>query len=513
LKFKVSENSFFKNALSRPDGYFFTDDYQRMNDVPPGRSMSDVKYNAAVACWSGDKPVAFISVDNLLTNRPITNEQVEALRLFAGYAGLAIENARHIDHEQGHREMLEKVLQLGKAVTEAADLHTTLARIWESVRKELGFDRVGIFLYSQAENSMQGSYGTDIEGRMIEAWDLKLQLDRGSFFDTVVRRPDGYYFTEDYEKTIVDHAEDMKGVKYNAAVACWSGNRPVAIISVDNVITNRAITQDELEALRLFAGYAGLAIQNAHLTTELEGRIREREIFIEELGSKNAELERFTYTVSHELKSPLVTIKNFLEIIDKDLERKNYERAQKDFQRVQKASKKMYETLSDLLELSRIGRVINPYETIDFAELVSEALDTVHGRIEKRGITIKTAPQFPSVYGDRVRLREVLENLIDNAAKYTGDQKSPVIEIGVRGGKIPVFFVRDNGMGIDPQYHSKIFGLFEKLDPSSDGTGVGLALIKRIIEEVHNGMIWIESEGSGKGTTFCFTIPEKMKTS
>jgi signal transduction histidine kinase len=102
----------------------------------------------------------------------------------------------------------------------------------------------------------------------------------------------------------------------------------------------------------------------------------------------------------------------------------------------------------------------------------------------------------------------VFENLIDNAAKYMGDQKQPLIEIGCKDGEEKVIFVKDNGMGIEPSYKTKIFGLFEKLNPTSEGTGIGLALIKRIIE-VHGGKIWVESEGTGRGSMFCFTIPDR----
>ena len=132
-------------------------------------------------------------------------------------------------------------------------------------------------------------------------------------------------------------------------------------------------------------------------------------------------------------------------------------------------------------------------------------------QIHSRNITIDIATNLPVVYGDRARLREVFENLIANAANYMGKQKSPRIEIGKRKGKAPTFFVKDNGIGIEPKYHSKIFGLFEKLDPASEGTGIGLALIKRIIE-THDGKIWVESDGLGKGSTFCFTIPEREES-
>jgi signal transduction histidine kinase len=111
------------------------------------------------------------------------------------------------------------------------------------------------------------------------------------------------------------------------------------------------------------------------------------------------------------------------------------------------------------------------------------------------------------VYGDRARLREVFENLIENAAMYTSGQEQPLVEIGTRWqGDQQVIFVRDNGQGIDPRYQNRIFELFEKLDPASEGPGIGLALTRRIIQ-VHGGKIWVESEGEGRGSTFCFTLP------
>jgi PAS domain S-box-containing protein len=241
--------------------------------------------------------------------------------------------------------------------------------------------------------------------------------------------------------------------------------------------------------------------------TEIKWAQEERERLIAELSTKNAELEQFTYTVSHDLKSPLVTINGFLGYIQQDAFAGDTERLQKDIQRVTEAVHKMQSLLNELLELSRIGRLINAPETVPFSELVQEAISLVQGRLDERGVSIFIQPNLPSVHGDRPRLVEVLQNLLDNAAKYMGSQPEPRIEIGQRGEEngFPVFFVRDNGIGIEPQHHERIFGLFNKLDARSEGTGVGLALVKRIIE-VHGGRIQVESE-AGKGSTFLFTLP------
>ncbi len=125
----------------------------------------------------------------------------------------------------------------------------------------------------------------------------------------------------------------------------------------------------------------------------------------------------------------------------------------------------------------------------------------------ENGIEIRFTSNESTVFGDKVRLLQVLQNLVDNAAKFMGDQLNPYIEIGQRGdedGK-PIFYVKDNGIGITPEYYERVFGLFNKLDVQTEGTGVGLALVKRIIE-IHGGRIWVESE-IGKGSTFFFTLP------
>lgn len=232
----------------------------------------------------------------------------------------------------------------------------------------------------------------------------------------------------------------------------------------------------------------------------------ERETLIRELENKNAELERFTYTVSHDLKSPLVTIRGFLGYLEEDLKKGNTERAEDDIRRIGSAADRMNRLLKDLLELSRIGRIVNPPQDAPFETLAREAVELLQGPIKARGVKVNIQPGLPAVRVDRVRLIEVMQNLIDNAVKFMGDQPEPLIQIGMRENTDPpVFFVRDNGIGIPAEFHERIFGIFNRLDPSVDGTGIGLTLVRRIIE-VHGGRIWIESEGENQGTAFYFTL-------
>ncbi len=246
--------------------------------------------------------------------------------------------------------------------------------------------------------------------------------------------------------------------------------------------------------------------------TERNRLEEERNRLIQDLQRKNAELGQFTYTVSHDLKSPLITILGFLGFVEQSLESGDLSQAQADLQRIRFAAEKMQALLEGLLELSRIGRLVNPATEFPLSEVVLEALQLVLGTIQqqKRPVEFEIAPDLPRVYGDRARILQVMQNLLDNALKYLGEQPEPRVEIGWADLPSEVhIYVRDNGVGIAPEYQEKVFGLFEKLDPRAQGYGVGLALVKRIIE-VHGGRVWVESQGEGEGCTFWFSLPKNQ---
>ena len=239
----------------------------------------------------------------------------------------------------------------------------------------------------------------------------------------------------------------------------------------------------------------------------------EQEKLMEDLSFKNAELERFVYTISHDLKSPLVTINGFIGYIEKDIHVGDEKQVKKSLQRIHGAVEKMELLLQDLLELSRIGRLMNPPVDVSLHEIVSEAQANLFGQISKSKVNIQVGSDLPMVYGDKIRLIEVFQNLIENAIKFMGEQLNPTIKIysGTVENNFCTVFIEDNGIGISPRFHEKIFGLFNRLNVEIEGTGIGLTIVKRIIE-VHGGTIRVESI-EGKGATFIFTLPIQIHKS
>jgi len=228
------------------------------------------------------------------------------------------------------------------------------------------------------------------------------------------------------------------------------------------------------------------------------------------LERKNQELDRFAIRVSHDLKTPLITLAGFTGYLRKDILDGNTEKVERDLEQIDNAAKTMGKFVDELLDLSRVGRIINPPTDVPFDEIVQDALKATEGPIRSHQVDVEVDAIFPFVNVDRMRVVQVMQNLITNAVKFMGDQPTPRINIGfeeVDGEHI--FTVRDNGIGIAPEHHEQIFELFNKLDPEMEGTGIGLGLVKRIIE-VHHGRIWVVSE-PGKGSTFKFTLQDMPK--
>jgi PAS domain S-box-containing protein len=235
--------------------------------------------------------------------------------------------------------------------------------------------------------------------------------------------------------------------------------------------------------------------------TERKRAEEERERLLAEIAAKNQELESFVYTISHDLKAPLVSMNGFSSVLQKEYESQLGKEGKHYLERIQANVAHMDTLITSLLELSRIGQVVGPIEEIDVAALLREVRVVLAGRLKEAGAEFVVQEPLPTVRADRDRIHQVFVNLIDNAVKFRSAERALRIEVGCQQESgFCRFHVADNGIGIAPQYHEQIFTPFQKLHPEIEGVGIGLVIVKKIVEH-HGGRVWVESE-AGKGSTF-----------
>jgi len=221
------------------------------------------------------------------------------------------------------------------------------------------------------------------------------------------------------------------------------------------------------------------------------------------------EYDRLLYSVSHDLRGPIHTILGFVDIMKSDLAAGVTEGLPQDLGRIRSAATELQARLDVLLVLSRLGRDRSPLVPCALEALAAEACARLDPVIRARGASVEIQPAMPVVEAERERLIEVFHQLLDNALKFTLDQRPARIRIGSleRDGET-LFFVEDQGRGVEASQHERIFDLFRRLDPGLPGQGVGLCIARRIIS-LHGGRLWLESPGHGKGSVFLFSLPSR----
>jgi PAS domain S-box-containing protein len=230
-----------------------------------------------------------------------------------------------------------------------------------------------------------------------------------------------------------------------------------------------------------------------------------------EVARKNAELESYVHSVSHDLRSPLVSLLGFSRLLRQDHGDQLGESGRHFLDRIEQAGRTMEALINDLLELSRIGETSARKSLVDPRRTLLQLRAELKPRLEAQGVELAICERPPLVLCDRTRLYQVFSNLVGNALDHMGPHPKPRIEIDVREDpEVHHLTVRDNGRGIDPSHHERIFEIFQSLGPRADGrrgTGVGLAIVKKIAE-AHGGRVWVES-ALGEGACFHLTLPRE----
>jgi light-regulated signal transduction histidine kinase (bacteriophytochrome) len=229
----------------------------------------------------------------------------------------------------------------------------------------------------------------------------------------------------------------------------------------------------------------------------------------EDLRRSNSELEQFAYVASHDLQEPLRMVASYTQLLGRRYTGKLDSDADEFIAYAVDGANRMQKLINDLLEYSRVGTRGRELTSVESGTALEDALANLRVAIEESGARVVLAGELPSVMGDQTQLVQLFQNLIANAIKFGGEGSRVEVEVGAsrQGSGEWVFWVRDEGIGIEEQYVERIFKIFQRLHAKGDygGTGIGLAVCKKIVER-HGGRIWAESEGLGKGATFYFTL-------
>jgi signal transduction histidine kinase len=314
---------------------------------------------------------------------------------------------------------------------------------------------------------------------------------------------------------------------FAVAIAAWYGGPGAGVLGLllscllfayffVEPIYSIYIAPSELPYFIIFASFAALITWFSAVRRRVERELMQTRDHLEkrgaELEASNKELEAFAYSVSHDLRAPLRHMAGFSELLQKHSAAVLDDKSKRYIGVILESARKMGTLIDDLLGFSRIGRAETNKTALSLTQLVEEALAEVRRDVTKRNIVWKV-DKLPAAYGDRAMLRLALVNLIANAVKFTRTRTPAEIEIGYmkQTDNQLVIFVRDNGVGFDMKYASKLFGVFQRLHPTEafEGTGIGLATVQRIAHR-HGGRAW--GEGLvGKGATFYLSIAKSQQ--
>lgn len=267
------------------------------------------------------------------------------------------------------------------------------------------------------------------------------------------------------------------------------------------VAPERKITDDELRLLESVVHQIGVSIDNSKLYKE--ANIRQKQ-----LQRMNKELENFIYLISHDLKTPVISIQGLIDIFLDELKQPLTQEENKYFKAIQECANRMESLIQNLLEFSRLGQVPLRPEEINLNELIDEIMNDFKFKIEQYKVKVTFPDDLPTLPVDRFRFKLAMANLIDNALKYSRQDVDSFLRIECREEHDRwLFTFADNGIGIAKIYYERVFNLFERLIRNPPGSGLGLAMVRRIVK-MHGGSIWIDSK-EGEGSRFFFTLPKE----
>ncbi|MBC8042475.1 MAG: HAMP domain-containing histidine kinase, partial [Rhizobacter sp.] len=413
---------------------------------------------------------------------------------------------KDITPEKQNQIEQEVIITISEAMNRSDVINDITQEISYKLKSLFDPSLMNIYRYEPPENMLVACRTLGSESSVSEVTQRYFvdQSSEGVAPQTAVHRKE--YFIEDCRRSLLlqyaaAYIQSRNGRSLFSVPMIASGE----LQGVLQVLTtgSKMLSQDERELIRVVADEIASGFYRKRLTAAIAKAN-------DELGAKNDELENFVSSVSHDLKAPLISIQGYATQIGEQLYESLSQDARFCLERIRYNAKNMEELISDLLDLSRVGRETPVMDDIFIYEMLSGIRENYLQQISGRNITIDIPTELPHVKYPRRRLEQVLTNLFGNAIRYTARVPEPHIKVyATEDEHFYEIVVKDNGIGIDKKSHEKVFRMFERLDISDkSGTGVGLAIVKKVVEQ-YGGKVWIVSE-AGQGAAFHFTIRKQQ---
>jgi PAS domain S-box-containing protein len=423
-------------------------------------------------------------------------------RELADHLAIALRQSRLLETVQGKREQLAALRDVDQAILAAESPEEIAAAVLQRARRILPFESASVAATDWAAGVVRVLATS--ESNVLDS-PRTLPLDEVYLSDRVRAGKTEVASVEDYAAVPAAQARMREmGLKSILCLPMVVEGDVVGVVHVGRTAPD-AFTETDWQVGRELADHMAIALRQAQLLEEVQER---REQLEERVQERTAELESFTYSVSHDLRTPLRAVDGYARILKEEYADQLDEEGRRLLDVVHDSAQTMGDQIDDLLTLSRVGRREMTRVVVDLEALAREVFDELrrtHPRADEVAFRLRS---LPPARGDRSMLRHVFSNLLSNALKFTQREEAPRIEVGAteRDGA-PAYYVRDNGVGFDAERAEEVFGVFQRLHDDSDfeGTGVGLALVERVVRR-HDGTVWAEG-AEGAGATIFFTLP------
>jgi len=398
--------------------------------------------------------------------------------------------------------------EIGKLVTSILDLNTIFARTVNLITDRFSFYHAAIFIVEETGFNAVLKEATGEAGAEMKKQEHSLQLNEKSIVGTVASKGEAIIVNDVSENPLHAFNPLLPETRAEAAIPLRIGSRIIGVIDIQATGTN-AFSEDEISVLQTLADQVAVAIDNAR-----SFEVSQQAVI--EMREADRLKSQFLANMSHELRTPLNSIIGFSRVILKGIDGPVTELMQQDLTAIYNSGQHLLGLINDILDSAKIeaGKMELAFDEVNIHDLTHSVLSTMSGLIKDKSIEMRQFidPETPTVRADTIRIRQVMINLLSNAAKFT-EEGAITVEVGPykteEGSKLVKISVTDTGPGISQQDQEKLFQAFSQVDASptrkSGGTGLGLSICKQLIN-MHGGQIWVESK-EGEGSTFHFTLP------